>query len=192
MPERMTYEEFNIYGDKVERRAKTDALNVGRGVFEATTREFSVFPSLSEAALDEIARAKANEAEAVYLRKWQEGHFRDRVGLGLGARALLTIHMLPIAEERFTSDPPELYDPKVVGVEMPDGDMKTGLILPEGMYDTEWQFGSHRSETAPVWFFEQAKQGDYGLEPVTAGNHLPRYHILEISDSAGAYWTPKQ
>jgi len=193
MPERMTYEEFNIYGDKVERRAKTDALNVGRGVFEATTREFSVFPALSEAALDEIARAKANEAEAVYLRKWREGDFWDKTGLGVGARALLTKPMKQLAEQKFVSEPPELYDAEVVEVEMPEGDVKTGVILPEGTYIVGASDSRvNRLEIAPVWLFEQAVQGDHGIEPVTEAIGLPRYHFLEISDSAGAYWAPKQ
>lgn len=192
MAERMSYGEFNIYAEVVERRVRTSATGTGRHVFDVTMRELGAYASVSQEAREDVSRGKAQEAEEAYLRKWQEGSLRDTVGLGMGVRALFRPFIKDLLEERFVPDPPQLGAPEVVEVELSaEKDLVIGLILPEGTYDATSSSFDNRADP-PVWLFAEANQhGDY-IQPRAPGQCFSQYQVMEISDSAGAYWTPRK
>lgn len=197
MTKTVSYEDFNIYSELVERRRRKEATEVGQKAYHNKLRELGRSAFSNPEEVENHARLMANEAEAAQLERPDRNVF----GLGIGVRVLFN-HSSAIDPMRRTFQPiddPGLEDaPHVVEVEVPVGDPVPGLILPKGTFRVDRNMsgictglGADPRVDETVQLFTEVDPeknillGWYGKPDA---KYLPHY-IAEITDAGGAHWT---
>jgi len=186
---RVSYKEFDIYGDIRRGRIEVDRTKVGRRAFNRTRAKLSWFPSVSEVGAEDVARADAREAEYEYLKNLRriEGQYTE--GEGIGLTALFTNTRSGMWQEVITGifvpNPAKLGAPEVMEVEVGD-QIFLGLHVPQGHY----QYSGSRVESTVYVDSARDEHGD--LTRTNNAQPIPNTLLVGLTDSAGAFVAPEE
>lgn len=197
MVKRVSYEEFDEYREARESLRTTFASRSGQRASEKAVKRYGDLTELGEAGLRAVAQRDAELAELEFLKRWDAEGRVYNTGIAPGVRALFVTGTAVNIEREFVPDPPELGCPEIFEVELNEDRVVTGLFLPGGTYDVLKQnSGSSDPSEALVTLYDRAVVLSHNDTEIAGGSgqgHIYRQdHIVEITDSGGAYWAPSR
>lgn len=189
MPGRMTLREFDAYHEIREARWRVQATDAGHFKYHEVMKTLGSYPLIDRDSAHQVAQGEARKLEIMRLESLRNSPDVHAGRLAVGMRILFDAKFLDIEHAAFglTSCDADEVPPEPVEVELPDGQVTSGLILQKAGFIIDRTFTRY-----PVTVISSA--GEYGeLYEFGRGSAVAEFalsDITAITNANGGFWAP--